>query len=67
MYNFKILMPMLTQMEKERVAELSEEISQTMKRMKLNIKAIEEIEKNNIKLECEMAKKKKEIKRIKNG
>lgn len=58
---------MLTQMEKERVAMLSEEISQSMKRMKLNIKAIEEIQKRNIQLKCEMAKKKKEIKRIKNS
>lgn len=58
---------MLTQREKERIAELSEYISQSKKKLKLNIKAIEQIEKDNIKITCEMAKRKKEIKRIKNN
>lgn len=58
---------MLTQREKERIAELSEYISQSKKKLKLNIKAIEQIEKDNIRLEGEMAKRKKEIKRIKNN
>jgi len=58
---------MLTQREKERIAELSEYISQSKKKLKLNIKAIEQIEKDNIRLEGEMAKRRKEIKRIKNN
>lgn len=58
---------MLTQKEKELIAELSENISQTKKKLKMNIKMIEKIEKDNIRLEGEMAKNKKEIKRIKNN
>lgn len=58
---------MLTQREKERIAELSEYISQSKKKLKLNIKAIEQIEKDNMRLEGEMAKRRKEIKRIKNN
>lgn len=58
---------MLTQKEKELIAELSENISQTKKKLKMNIKMIEKIEKDNMRLEGEMAKNKKEIKRIKNN
>lgn len=58
---------MLTQREKEMIAELSENISQTKKKLKMNIKMIEKIEKDNMRLEGEMAKSKKEIKRIKNN
>lgn len=58
---------MLTQKEKELIAELSENISQTKKKLKMNIKMIEKIEKDNMRLEGEMAKSKKEIKRIKNN
>jgi len=58
---------MLTQREKERIAELSENISQTKKKLKMNIKMIEKIKKDNIRLEGEMAKNKKDIKRIKNN
>lgn len=58
---------MLTQREKEMIAELSENISQTKKKLKMNIKMIEKIEKDNMRLEGEMAKNKKEIKRIKNN
>lgn len=58
---------MLTQREKELIAELSENISQTKKKLKMNIKMIEKIEKDNMRLEGEMAKSKKEIKRIKNN
>lgn len=58
---------MLTQREKEMIAELSENISQTKKKLKMNIKMIEKIKKDNIRLEGEMAKNKKDIKRIKNN
>ncbi len=58
---------MLTQREKEKIAELSENITQTKKKLRMNVKMIEKIEKDNIRLEGELAKKKKEIKRIKNN
>lgn len=58
---------MLTKSEKEMIAVLSENISQTRKKLKMNIKMIEKIEKDNMRLEGEMAKNKKEIKRIKNN
>ena len=37
---------MLTQREKEMIAELSENISQTKKKLKMNIKMIEKIKKD---------------------
>lgn len=50
---------MLTQREKEMIAELSENITQTKKKLRMNVKMIEKIEKDNIRLEGELAKKRK--------
>lgn len=57
---------MLTQEQKQRVADLSEGLTQYKKQLRRNNKTIDMIEKDNYRISSDMAKLKKELKNIKN-